>query len=249
MDLTELTAQFMSNKKFIDKLNVNDKNNTYQIFMKESNFYEERIMELTDSLLKNREQIEPHLTKEVLTAFNTYVRSCICFFKTKDMNDIHQQEHQLTSRFSIKEEKTEQELEKDALHELENLCSGEDIPFQFADKIMMRQIKITNNLDKFLKYNKKDSSIIFPKQKDVDLEHPDLKKKPFFTNIVDPPPLTPYPITSKSAIEEIKNISKSLVEELILEVIEKIENNNNKKYSNKKKKKHSKKVETMHIDL
>jgi len=284
MDLTQLTAQFMSNRKFMDKLDIPEITNNHKTFVKESNFYKERIIELTESLLNNREEVEPHLTKEVLISFNTFVRACICFFKTKDLNDIYQKEHyshpHSNPYMSTKEEKTEQELEQEAMQELDNLFGEEEVPFHCADEIIMRQIKIKNNLDKFLKYNKKEAQIILPKQKEIDLEHPDLKKKPFFPPPPPPPPplplplppqeeeepptLTPYPPVSpshsnqnqnqnptsesESAIEEIKDITKSLVEEVILEVVDKIEKGK-KTSPKKKKKKPSKKVETIHLDL
>jgi hypothetical protein len=194
MDVTKLTAEFMSNRKFGDKWDGSDPMSVHQAFLNDVEFYRERATELTVALLNEREAIEPYLTKDVVSAFNTYMRACICFFRSKDMNDINQKEYLGDEGFSTFAIKTEQELEAEAWQELEALC-GEDptseVPYQLADTIMMRQITLKtqpNTLDRFLKYEKiEESPIILPQQKEIDLEHPDLKKKPFFPPKVLPP--------------------------------------------------------------
>jgi hypothetical protein len=231
MDLTQLTAQFMTNRKFVDKLDFPDRKSSYQSFLRDLEFYKERSLELTEALLNDREQVEPHLTKDVITSFNAYMRACISYFRTIDMNDINQKEEygDDLSRFRTK---TEKELEEEALQELDELCGDEgDIPFQFADNIMMRQIQLKpNTLDRFLKYEKTEAPIILPKQKDIDLGHPDLKTKPFFPPPPpSPPPNTPYPpsdnnSTSISAVDEVKQLATSIMDELLFAVVEKLEN-------------------------
>jgi hypothetical protein len=275
MDLTQLTAQYMSNRKFVDKLGITDREILYQSFLRDIEFYNERIAELTNALLNDREGIEPYLTKEVITSFNSYMRACICFFRTKDMNDIHQKEHISVSHLSTKEEKTEEELEEEALQELDRLC-GDDIPYSCADTIMMRQIQIKQNtLDRFLKYEKTEVPIILPKQKEIDLEHPDLKKKPFF-----PPPSpspspsppqeqeTPNLSTNENTenIEEIRKVVSSFINDILSQVVDKMENSiplSSAKKSKKKKevdpaptrepsgkkKKKSKPVDTISINI
>jgi hypothetical protein len=274
-NLTHLTAQFMTNRKFVDKLDIPDKETSHQSFLRDLEFYKERSIELTEALLNEREQVEPHLTKDVITSFNAYMRACICYFRTTDLNDINQKEEygEDLLRFRIK---TEREMEEEALQELDELCGdGEDVPFDYADHIMMRQIQLKpNTLDRFLKYEKTEAPIVLPKQKEIDLGHPDLKKKPFFTPIPQhplppPPPNTPYPTKQQEnePVDEIKEVATSLMEELITAVVDKIENMNMitsstistnpepeieekpKKSQKKKRKQQAKKVEAIHIDL
>lgn len=255
MDFTHLTAQIMSNRKFVDKLDIEPLNNPQMTLLREIEFYKFRITELTDALLNDREHIESHLTKDVLIAFNNYARTCACFFRTKDMNDINQKEHYSDFHLSTKEEKTEEE----ALRELDELCGDGDIPFHCADTIMMRQIQIKSNLDNFVKYNRKEAPIILPKQKEIDLEHPELKNKTFFPPPPPPPPLTQNPPESPSSsndhdptvsINEVESLSKAIIEEMLLEIVEKIESIPLKKEKKaSKKKKTSKKIENIYIDL
>jgi hypothetical protein len=278
MDFTQLTAQFMTNRKFVDKLDIPDREISYQSFLRDIEFYKDRSLELTEALITEREQVEPYLTKDVITSFNAYMRACICYFRTTDLNDINQKEEygDDLSRFRIK---TEKELEEEALQELDDLCGdGDDIPFQYADNIMMRQIQLKpNNLDRFLKYEKIEVPIVLPKQKEIDLGHPDLKTKPFFPpqpQPEPPPPNTPYPPVTlnieqcSSPVDEVKEVTNALIEELISIVIDKLENTieteiepkqepdpepkpetKPKKSQKKNKKKPSKKVETIHIDV
>ncbi len=189
----------MSNRKFADKWDGSDPRSAYQAFLNDVEFYRERSTELTVALLQERDAIEPYLTKDVVSAFNTYMRACICFFRSKDMNDINQKEYleEGEGDFSTFAIKTEQELEAEAWQELEDMCGDDlgEVPYQLADTIMMRQITLKsqpNTLDRFLKYEKTEAPIILPQQKEIDLEHPDLKKKPFFP---PPPPPPPQPIS------------------------------------------------------
>jgi hypothetical protein len=258
MDFTHITAQFMTNRKFVDKLDIPDKETSHQSFLRDLEFYKERSIELTEALLNEREQVEPHLTKDVITSFNAYMRACICYFRTTDLNDINQKEEygDDMSRFRIK---TEKELEEEALQELDELCGDEgDIPFQYADNIMMRHIQLKpNTLDRFLKYEKIEVPIVLPKQKEIDLGHPDLKTKPFFPPPPPPPPPnTPYPpISTKitenldqlsSPVEDVKKLATAIIEELIAVVVDKLEDTFPKEESSKKKRK---KKEAIHIDI
>lgn len=258
MDITQLTAQIMTNKRFVDKLDVPDRETSYKNFLRDLEFYKERTIELTEALLNEREQVEPYITKDVVASFHTYMRACIGFFRITDLNDINQKEEygDDLSRFR---KKTEKELEEEAMRELDNLCSdGPDIPFHSADNVMMRQIKLkNNNLDRFLKYEKTEVPIVLPKQKEIDLDHPDLKTKPFFLQ-------SPQQSTEVSvAVDEVRTSAIMVVEEIIQSVVDKLENivsvsesssqqkkeKNNKKSKQKKKKQSSKTGEAIHIDI
>jgi hypothetical protein len=219
-------------------------------FLRNVEFYKDRSLELTEALLNDRDQVEPHLTKDVLTSFNNYMRACICFFRSTDMNDLHQTEYvdindgkELSTNTR---RKTEKELEAEAMQELDDICGDEaDIPYHVADTVMMRHIKIAhsnNTLDRFLKYEKVEVPIILPKQREIDLEHPDLKKKPFFPPPPPPPPPSPIPETEYepeqlldeiTAVNEVqpmslghpplKELATNIVEEILQGLVEKLE--------------------------
>jgi hypothetical protein len=282
MDITKLTAQYLSNRKLAGKMNGPDATATANNeFLKAVEFYKDRSLELTEALLNNRAIVEPHLTKDVLTSFNTYMRACICFFRTTDMNDLHQTEYvDINNRggglSTTRQTKTEKEQEEEAMQELDDICGdGPDIPYHAADTVMMRQIKIAHNahtLDRFLKYEKSEAPIILPKQREIDLEHPTLKTKPFF-----PPPPHPEP---SPAVDEVRCLATNIIEEILQGLVEKLQQATNlppssllsepeptspeptptqpakkkaKKVTNvknsKKKKQDSKQVEALHIDI
>lgn len=266
MDITQLTAQMMTNRRFVDKLDMGpDRKTSYQSFLRDLEFYKERSIELAEALLNERDQVEPYLTQDVVSSFHTYMRACIGFFRMTDLHDINQKEEygEDLSRFR---KKTERELEEEAMQELDDLCGdGPDIPFHSADNVMMRQIQFKHNtLDRFLKYEKSETPIVLPKQKEIDLEHPDLKTKPFFQPpIPPPPPSIPEPSTESVVIDEVRTVALTVMEEIIKKVVDKLESIQEiiasepeaepPKKSNKKKqpkkKQANKKVETIHIDL
>jgi hypothetical protein len=260
MDFNLLTAEFMSNRKFADKWDGKDRMSAHQAFLNDVDFYKERATELTVALLHERETIEPYVTKDLLSAFHTYMRACICFFRSKDMNDIHQKEYvgegEDDDYFHPGAIKTEKELEAEAWQELEALCGEDpgDVPYQLADTIMMRQITLKtqpNTLDRFLKFEKTEAPpIILPQQKEIDLEHPDLKKKPFFPSRVQPPepppgilsadsprasshpPVnTPYPTpvhlvnpaVGEKSINDVRETATQIIEEILSSIVDTFE--------------------------
>jgi hypothetical protein len=277
MDITKLTAQYLSNRKLVGKMDGSDAATANNEFLRAVEFYKDRSLELTEALLNDRDVVEPHLTKDVLTAFNTYMRACICFFRSTDMNDLHQTEYvdinnrggglSTTTRI-----KTEKEQEAEAMQELDDICGDEpDIPYHAADTVMMRQIKIAHNahtLDRFLKYEKSEAPIILPKQREIDLEHPTLKTKPFFP---PPPPPEPTPPEPFPAVDEVRCLATNIIEEILQGLVEKLQQaakppppeptppeptptqpakKNAKNAKNaKKKKQDSKQVEALHIDI
>jgi hypothetical protein len=278
MDINKLTAKFMSNRKFAEKLDGSELETSHKAFLREAEFYKERTIELTNVLLTERESIEPYLTKDVMNAFNTYMKACISFFKVKDLNDINQKEYIGDCEYECRDvdisTKTEKELEEEALQELDNLCgSCEDVPFQLADSIMMRQIQLRpSTLDKFIKYERIETPIVLPKQREIDLENPELKRKPFFPPPPPPPPNTPYPPSGIFAVEETRMIATSIVEEILSKIVDTLQIRppvdlpvavvtvkqepmntlplpSPPKKASKRKKKATKNIESVHIDI
>ena len=109
-----------------------------------------------------------NLFPDVKYAFDIFVDSCIHYFKSKDNNDIIQAEYKNIEESNV--------IESDLLEQTVN----SDLTEEEANNILMRSFKITKpSLDNFvtIKYTKKPSEIILPKQKDINLKDPDLRNK------------------------------------------------------------------------
>jgi len=132
----------------------------------EKRFYKKRIVDLTKDLLSKPSFHEEKILTDVKYAFDNYIKTCVHYFKSLDNNDILQEEYDNISltnpntNTSQTSHQTQEELDK-------------------LDKLLMRNIKIENPLDKFVKktFIKKPEEPIIPKQKDIDLTNPTLKKK------------------------------------------------------------------------
>ena len=249
MDLARITAEIMSNRKFTGKLYGMSADEHLQMYQQDLEFYRERTNELTCKLLQNREVVEKHLTKDVLIAFDNYVRTCIGFFKTKDMSDLHQMRKGFSPYHPTEKEKTEKEMEEEALQELDKL-GGNDVAYEEADKIMMRQFRV-NGMTKFFKRSVSEPIIIIPKQEDIDLQNPELKNKPFFKPpepeipeiVVEPvvesamePVVEPVEPVTETNEEPIENVIEDLVNTVISIMNIEQENGEKQEQENTKKK-------------
>ena len=134
-------------------------------YQKEKKFYKKRIYDFTKKML-NGEKIDV-IIPDTTFAFENYARSCIEYFKALDKTDILQEDYlnlDTDSKFSSS-------LEMHSSTTLEE-----------ANEIVMRSFKVSqpNSLEKIVK--RKQTQIIakapvLPKQKDVNLKDPALKKK------------------------------------------------------------------------
>jgi len=130
-------------------------------------FYRKRACNLFKEMI-NRNDPED-LLPDVKYAYDNFINSTIHYFKTIDRNDIIQSEY------------------KDVDIPLQ-VCSSEvpDLSGNFsssieADKLLLRSVKIDiPTLDKYVTrtrvYRKKET-IIFPKQREINLNEPELKNK------------------------------------------------------------------------
>jgi hypothetical protein len=135
---------------------------------KDKKFYRKRILSLTKELLLSKEKPE-FLFPDVEYAFDTFVNSCIQYFKTIDSNDIIQNEYSSFVGISVLNDVDDDDGD---------LQSKED-----ADKLLMRSINISKpSLDNFVKtkLTKRAEEMILPKQKDINLSDPILKTKGVF---------------------------------------------------------------------
>jgi len=134
-------------------------------FKKDKKFYRRRIYDITKSLLNN--DPPDALLKDVQDSFDSYVSSCIHYFKTLDKTDLIQEDYATISE-SI-----------NMMNEIEEPDVNQ------ANTLMMRSIKFNyengkdGTLESFVKINKTEPEIaeIIPQQKEFHLKDPIFKKK------------------------------------------------------------------------
>lgn len=172
--INEITLDCLMNKeqyqKYISRKNTKKEN------VKDIKFYRKRIYYLTKELLLSKEQASP-LLPEVKNAFDNYIKTCINYFKIIDRNDIIQEDFK-----DILDGEIDVINEMDEINEIEEI---EEINKNIIintpkspDNFFMRQVKIKNSLDDFVKVKKNNpKEIILPKQKKINLKDPSLKNK------------------------------------------------------------------------
>lgn len=133
-------------------------------YQKEKKFYKKRIYDFTKKML-NGEKIDV-MIPDTTFAFENYARSCIEYFKALDKTDILQEDY----------------LNLDTDSKFSSLDMPSSTTLEEANQIVMRSFKVSepNSLEKIVK--RKQTQIIakapvLPKQKDVNLKDPALKKK------------------------------------------------------------------------
>jgi len=169
--INQITIDCLINKSIYDKYmqsNITKLNNR-----KDKKFYRKRIFSLTKELLINQEP--ENLFPDIKYCFENYVNTCIQYFKTIDNNDILQEDYS-----TILNETYLDDL--DNLSNLNNLNNLNNIGENAAkeDNLMMRSINIkSQTLDSFVtkKYIKKPDEMILPKEKNINLKDPILRKK------------------------------------------------------------------------
>jgi hypothetical protein len=162
--INQVTLDCLLNKEMFNKHVKNQKSKS--INKEERKFYKKRIYNLFKELLITKEEPED-LLPDVKYAYDNFIYSCIHYFKTIDNNDLNQEEYK-----NLNEEPDISNIPE--LND-DNLKTEEE-----ANKLLMRSIKITTPpLDKFVKRKttKVEEQIIMPKQKEINLNDPELKLK------------------------------------------------------------------------
>ena len=122
-----------------------------------------------------------NLLLDVKYAYENYINATINYFKIIDSNDIIQGDHDYEANEHLEANEDILTIEKDISHN----------SVEAADSILMRSIKITTEiptLDKYIKRSKTkplndQPRLIIPKQKEINLNDPQLKNKGIKNNI------------------------------------------------------------------
>lgn len=170
--INQITLDCLLNKKMYNRQIKNNK--TKQINHEERKFYRKRIYNLFKDMIS--ENSPDNLLLDVKYAYENYINATINYFKIIDSNDIIQGEHDTETNEDLE---TNGELEKDISYN----------SLESADAILMRSVKMEiPTLDKYIKRTKSkplndQPRLIIPKQKEINLNDPQLKNKGIKNNI------------------------------------------------------------------
>jgi uncharacterized UPF0160 family protein len=160
----QVTLDYLLNKDMFNKHIKTQK--AKSINKEDRKFYKKRIYNLFKEILITKEEPE-NLLPDVKYAYDNFINSCINYFKTIDNNDLIQEEYK----------------DLDEIPDIINIPELKDNNLQTeeeANKLLMRSIKITTlPLDNFIKRKstKVEEKLILPKQKEINLNNPELKIK------------------------------------------------------------------------
>jgi hypothetical protein len=156
--VNQITLDCLLNKEIMGKHLM--KQREKQTNKEDLKFYRKRIFNLFKEMINNNNYPED-LSPDVKYAYDTFIKSAIDYFKIIDNNDLLQEEY------------------KD-INLSDDISSDQITNQEEADKLLIRSVKMdVPTLDKYVKRtsNKKETNIILPRQREVDITNPELKDK------------------------------------------------------------------------
>jgi hypothetical protein len=160
--INEITLECLMNKQQYAKHIGKSSTVTKESIRKDKRFYKKRIFDLTKKLLNNEKP--ETMYPDVGSAFDSYARVCIEYFKVLDKSDIIQEDYA--------------GIEDGWLN---NLPADPSYNAVEESMLIMRSIKINepNALEKLVKRttSKLEKKPLIPIQKDINLKDPTLKNK------------------------------------------------------------------------
>ena len=164
-NLAHLDLQYLINKEqyeipIANHIN-NEKNKIKQEkkYVKDKRFYKKRIINLTKILFKDDDDIPP-VNNDIINIFDTYIKSCIDYFKHLDTNDIIQKDFE---DFKLPSSKVIPNISNE--HNNDLLISNVKNQKNALEKLIKR-VPLTRK-----------NELIIPTQKKINLKDPILKNK------------------------------------------------------------------------
>jgi hypothetical protein len=176
--INQITLDFLLNKKMYNNQIKNKKSK--QVNHEERKFYRKRICNLFKELITDKPPDD--LLLDVKYTYENFINATINYFKAIDSNDIIQAQHYE----DVADEpcETNETCENNETKVISNFSISN---IDAADAILMRTVKIeTPTLDKYVKrtsFKKKEEKLVLPKQKEINLNDPQLKNKGIKNNI------------------------------------------------------------------
>jgi len=157
--LANITLEYLMKKDHYAKYIEQIKPVNREKYLKERKFYKKRIYDFTKKMLNGE---KTGVSQDVIFAFENYIRYCVEYFKMLDKTDILQEDY---SKMDTADEVLS--FVSDSLEE--------------NDQLFMRSFKVSqpNSLEKIVKRTstKVITKTTLPKQKEINLKDPILKKK------------------------------------------------------------------------
>jgi len=158
--LANITLEYLMKKDHYAKYIEQIKPVNREKYLKERKFYKKRIYDFTKKMLNGE---KTGVLQDVVFAFENYIRYCVEYFKMLDKTDILQEDY---SKMNAN---------------CEVLSSVSPDSLEENDQLFMRSFKVSqpNSLEKIVK--RTTTKVItkreLPKQKEINLKDPVLKKK------------------------------------------------------------------------
>jgi hypothetical protein len=161
--LTEITIDYLINKKTYERLMNIKKDRFDDSYKKDKKFYKKRINNLTRNLMDNKKESYPN---NINKTFDNYIKEAIEYFKLLDETDIFQEDY-------IGLQLLEMELEEESEEKVEKINDTEII------KSFMLPKNNVPNLDNFVKIKKtqEEKIVKLPIQKEINLSDNQYKTK------------------------------------------------------------------------
>ena len=163
--VNQITLDYLLNKQMYNNQIRSKK--AKQINNEERKFYRKRIFNLFKEIINGNKP--EHLSPDVKYAYDNFINTSIQYFKTVDNNDIIQSEYKDIILYLDVSNNTY--IDSSSNYNTNNLE---------VDLLLTRSIKLeAPTLDKYIKKTrtKKKDELVLPKQKEINLNDPQLKTK------------------------------------------------------------------------
>jgi len=159
--INKITLDYLLNTEQYSKYkNIQEKEK--HVNKKDKKFYRKRIFNLFKELLTTSKPPE-NLSPDVIYIFDNFLNASIQYFQTLDKSDILQEDYKFIHDISN--------------NDMSNIVVENDQSIENANKLVMRSIQI-NTLKNFVtKKASKTKLLILPKQREINLNDPELKTK------------------------------------------------------------------------
>jgi hypothetical protein len=159
--INKITLDYLLNTEQYSKYkNIQEKEK--HVNKKDKKFYRKRIFNLFKELLTTSKPPE-NLSPDVIYIFDNFLNASIQYFQTLDKSDILQEDYKFIHDISN--------------NDMSNIFVENDQSIESANKLVMRSIQM-NSLNNFVtKKGSKPKLLILPKQREINLNDPELKTK------------------------------------------------------------------------
>jgi hypothetical protein len=159
--INKITLDYLLNTEQYSKYK-NTQEKEKHVNKKDKKFYRKRIFNLFKELLTTSKPPE-NLSPDVIYIFDNFLNASIQYFQTLDKSDILQEDYKFIHDISN--------------NDMSNIFVENDQSIESANKLVMRSIQISTLNNFVTKKASKTKLLILPKQREINLNDPELKTK------------------------------------------------------------------------